>query len=92
MGRPAQPRISTVVEDLGEPVTEQPVCISGNPDIHRNGPYGHFLLKSGNCYHYKASTAGTAWRRSAIYGYKLEIVRNRQTALDWPQRWRLGAA
>jgi hypothetical protein len=69
-------RASQLSKDLGEPVTERPVCISGNPDIHRNGPYGHFLLKSGNCYHYKSINRwhGLALIRS--YGYKLEIVRN----------------
>jgi len=71
-------RASQLSKDLGEPVTERPVCISGNPDIHRNGPYGHFLLKSGNCYHYKSINRwhGLALIRS--YGYKLEIVRNSQ--------------
>ena len=63
---------------LGFDAVERPVCISGNPDIHRNGPYGHFLLKSGNCYHYKSINRwhGLALIRS--YGYKLEIVRNSQ--------------
>ena len=71
-------RASQLSKDLGEPVTERPVCISGNPDIHRNGPYGHFMLKSGNCYHYKSINRwhGLALIRS--YGYKLEIVRNSQ--------------
>ena len=71
-------RASQLSKDLGEPVTERPVCISGNPGIHRNGPYGHFLLKSGNCYHYKSINRwhGLALIRS--YGYKLEIVRNSQ--------------
>ena len=71
-------RASQLSKDLGEPVAERPVCISGNPDIHRNGPYGHFLLKSGNCYHYKSINRwhGLALIRS--YGYKLEIVRNSQ--------------
>ena len=71
-------RASQLSKDLGELVTERPVCISGNPDIHRNGPYGHFLLKSGNCYHYKSINRwhGLALIRS--YGYKLEIVRNSQ--------------
>lgn len=71
-------RASQLSKDLGEPVTERPVCISGNPDIHRNGPYGHFLLKSGNCYHYKSINRwhGLALIRS--YGYKLEIVRHSQ--------------
>ena len=72
-------RASQLSKDLGELVTERPVCISGNPDIHRNGPYGHFLLKSGNCYHYKSINRwhGLALIRS--YGYKLEIVRNSPT-------------
>ena len=71
-------RASQLSVEYGVEVAERPVCISGNPDIHRNGPYGHFLLKSGNCYHYKSINRwhGLALIRS--YGYKLEIVRNSQ--------------
>lgn len=71
-------RASQLSVDLGRDVAALPLCISGNPDIHRNGPYGHFLLKSGNCYHYKSINRwhGLALIRS--YGYKLEIVRNSQ--------------
>lgn len=71
-------RASQLSVDLGRDVAARPLCISGNPDIHRNGPYGHFLLKSGNCYHYKSINRwhGLALIRS--YGYKLEIVRNSQ--------------
>lgn len=71
-------RASQLSVEYGVEVAERPVCISGNPGIHRNGPYGHFLLKSGNCYHYKSINRwhGLALIRS--YGYKLEIVRNSQ--------------
>lgn len=71
-------RASQLSVEYGVEVAERPVCISGNPDIHRNGPYGQFLLKSGNCYHYKSINRwhGLALIRS--YGYKLEIVRNSQ--------------
>ena len=71
-------RASQLSVDLGRDVAARPLCISGNPDIHRNGPYGHFLLKSGNCYHYKSINRwhGLALIRS--YGYKLEIVRHSQ--------------
>lgn len=69
-------RASQLSKDLGELVTERPVCISGNPDIHRNGPYGHFLLKSGGCYHYKSIQPLGHFALIRSYGYKLEIVRN----------------
>ncbi len=71
-------RASMLSVKLGRDVTARPVVVSGDPTIHRHGPYGHFLLKSGNCYHYKSINRwhGLALIRS--YGYKLEIVRNSQ--------------
>lgn len=67
-------RASLMSLELGEPVTETPTLISGSMAIHRGGPYGHFLLKHGDCYHYKSIRL---WRGFALirsYGYKLEIA------------------
>ena len=67
-------RASLMSLELGEPVTERPVLISGSMAIHRGGPYGHFLLKHEDVYHYKSIRL---WRGFALirsYGYKLEIA------------------
>ncbi len=67
-------RASLMSLELGEPVTGRPVLISGSMAIHRGGPYGHFLLKHEDVYHYKSIRL---WRGFALirsYGYKLEIA------------------
>lgn len=67
-------RASLMSLELGEPVTERPVLISGSMAIHRGGPYGHFLLKHEDCYHYKSIRLWHGWALIRSYGYKLEIA------------------
>ena len=67
-------RASLMSLELGEPVTATPVLISGSMAIHRGGPYGHFLLKHEDCYHYKSIRLWHGWALTRSYGYKLEIA------------------
>jgi len=70
-------RASQLSVDLGADVTARPVCISGDTSIGRAKP-GHFLLQSGELYHYKAFKHLGPLALIRSYGYKLEIVRNSQ--------------
>jgi hypothetical protein len=67
-------RASLMSLELGEQVTATPVLISGSMAIHRGGPYGHFLLKHEDCYHYKSIRLWHGWALTRSYGYKLEIA------------------
>jgi len=67
-------RASLMSLELGEPVAETPTLISGSMAIHRGGPYGHFLLKHGDCYHYKSIQKWHGFALIRSYGYKLEIA------------------
>ena len=67
-------RASLMSLELGEQVTATPVLISGSMAIHRGGPYGHFLLKHGDCYHYKSIQKWHGFALTRSYGYKLEIA------------------
>ena len=58
---------------LGRDVTARPVVVSGDPTIHRHGPYGHFVLRHGDTFHYKSIRAFGQFALTRSYGYKLEI-------------------
>ena len=58
---------------LGRDVTARPVVVSGDPTIHRHGPYGHFVLRHGDTFHYKSIHAFGPFALTRSYGYKLEI-------------------
>lgn len=66
-------RASQLSLDVGVPVTARPVCISGDPTIHRRGPYGHFVLEHGGHYHYKSMRRSGRFTVIRSYGHKLEI-------------------
>ena len=72
-------RASQLSVEYGVEVAERPVCISGDPAIHRNGPYGHFVLAHQGHYHYKSMRRLGPLVVIRSYGYKLEIVRNSPT-------------
>lgn len=67
-------RASLMSLELGEQVTATPVLISGSMAIHRGGPYGHFLLRHEDVYHYKSIRLWHGWALTRSYGYKLEIA------------------
>ena len=67
-------RASLMSLELGEPIPERPVCISGDPYISRRGPFGHFLLKYEDCYHYKSIQPFGPFALTRSYGFKLEII------------------
>lgn len=50
-------RASMLSVKLGRDVTARPVVVSGDPAIHRHGPYGHFVLRHGDTFHYKSIRA-----------------------------------
>lgn len=68
-------RASQLSVDLGVDVTERPVCISGSPAVGRSNP-GHFLLKQGRLYHYKAFRKLGPVVVIRSYGCKLEYALN----------------
>lgn len=69
-------RASQLSVDLGADVTARPVCISGDTSIGRAKP-GHFLLQSGELYHYKAFKHLGPLALIRSYGVKLEYALNR---------------
>lgn len=69
-------RASQLSVDLGADVTARPVCISGDTSISRAKP-GHFLLQSGELYHYKAFKHLGPLALIRSYGVKLEYALNR---------------
>lgn len=69
-------RASMLSVKLGRDVTARPVVVSGDPTIHRHGPYGHFVLRHGDTFHYKSIRAFGPFALTRSYGYKLEIVRH----------------
>ena len=66
-------RASMLSVKLGRDVTSRPVVVSGDPTIHRHGPYGHFVLRHGDTFHYKSIRAVGPFALTRSYGYKLEI-------------------
>ena len=66
-------RASQLSVTYGVEVAERPVCISGDPAIHRNGPYGHFVLAHQGRYHYKSMRRLGPLVVIRSYGHKLEI-------------------
>lgn len=66
-------RASMLSVNLGRDVTARPVVVSGDPTIHRHGPYGHFVLRHGDTFHYKSIRAFGPFALTRSYGYKLEI-------------------
>lgn len=66
-------RASMLSVKLGRDVTARPVVVSGDPTIHRHGPYGHFVLRHGDTFHYKSIRAFGPFALTRSYGYKLEI-------------------
>lgn len=66
-------RASMLSVKLGRDVTARPVVVSGDPAIHRHGPYGHFVLRHGDTFHYKSIRAFGPFALTRSYGYKLEI-------------------
>ena len=66
-------RASQLSAEYGVQVIERPRCISGNPHIHRNGPYGHFVLEYGDRYHFKSMRRIGPYTLIRSYGHKLEI-------------------
>ena len=66
-------RASALSVRLGRDVTARPVVVSGDPTIHRHGPYGHFVLRHGDTFHYKSIRAFGPFALTRSYGYKLEI-------------------
>ena len=66
-------RASMLSVKLGRDVTSRPVVVSGDPTIHRHGPYGHFVLRHGDTFHYKSIRAFGPFALTRSYGYKLEI-------------------
>jgi hypothetical protein len=69
-------RASMLSVKLGRDVTARPVVVSGDPTIHRHGPYGHCVLRHGDTFHYKSIRAFGPFALTRSYGYKLGIVRN----------------
>lgn len=71
-------RATKLALDLGRKVEAPINVISGSLDISTSNP-GHFLLQSGETYHYKSiehvSLFGRTFARIRSYGYKLEIVK-----------------
>ena len=71
-------RATKLALDLGRKVEAPINVISGSLDISTSKP-GHFLLQSGDTYHYKTfepvSLFGKRLMRIRSYGYKLEIVK-----------------
>lgn len=71
-------RATKLALDLGRKVEAPINVISGSLDISTGNP-GHFLLQSGDTYHYKTfepvSLFGKRLMRIRSYGYKLEIVK-----------------
>lgn len=72
-------RASMLSVKLGRDVTARPVVVSGDPTIHRHGPYGHFVLRHGDTFHYKSIRAFGPFALTRSYGYKLGIVRNTES-------------
>lgn len=66
-------RASMLSVKLGRDVTARPVVVSGDPTIHRHGPYGHLVLRHGDTFHYKSIRAFGPFALTRSYGYKLEI-------------------
>lgn len=66
-------RASMLSVKLGRDVTARPVVVSGDPTIHRHGPYGYFVLRHGDTFHYKSIRAFGPFALTRSYGYKLEI-------------------
>ena len=66
-------RASMLSVKLGRDVTARPVVVSGDLAIHRHGPYGHFVLRHGDTFHYKSIRAFGPFALTRSYGYKLEI-------------------
>lgn len=66
-------RASMLSVKLGRDVTARPVVVSGDPTIHRHGPYGYFVLRHGDTFHYKSIRAFGPFALIRSYGYKLEI-------------------
>lgn len=66
-------RASMLSVKLGRDVTARPVVVSGDPTIHRHGPYGYFVLRHGDTFHYKSIRTFGSFALIRSYGYKLEI-------------------
>lgn len=70
-------RASAMSQELGEEVIEYPQIISGARNLSQSHE-GHFLLRSGNVYHYKTAKviriAGMKFMRFQSVGHKLEIA------------------
>lgn len=66
-------RASMLSVKLGRDVTARPVVVSGDPTIHRHGPYGYFVLRHGDTFHYKSIRTFGPFALTRSYGYKLEI-------------------
>lgn len=71
-------RASQLSADMGEDVHERPTVLSGAVGIGASTE-GHFLLHSGDLYHYKSVRKVGSFALIRSYGYKLEIVRNSPT-------------
>ena len=67
-------RASMISLKAGVAVDSRPELISGNLHINRSGPFGHFLLKHNNNYHYKSMKSNGKYTVIRSVGYKLEIV------------------
>ena len=70
-------RASQLSVEMGEDVHERPTVLSGAVGIGASTE-GHFLLHSGDLYHYKSVRKVGPFALIRSYGYKLEIVRNSQ--------------
>ena len=66
-------RASMLSVKLGRDVAARPVVVSGDPTIHRHGPYGYFVLRHEYTFHYKSIRAFGPFALTRSYGYKLEI-------------------
>ena len=71
-------RASQLSVEMGEDVHERPTVLSGAVGIGASTE-GHFLLHSGDLYHYKSVRKVGPFALIRSYGYKLEIVRNSPT-------------
>lgn len=71
-------RASQLSVDMGEDVHERPTVLSGAVGIGASAE-GHFLLHSGDLYHYKSVRKVGPFALIRSYGYKLEVVRNSPT-------------
>lgn len=71
-------RASQLSVEMGEDVHERPTVLSGAVGIGASTE-GHFLLHSGDLYHYKSVRKFGPFALIRSYGYKLEIVRNSPT-------------